>query len=102
MKLHFDREWLKRAIEMEGDHEIGAGFEVAEAPPEFLSALMGTTISGEYKNEMDAEIRKFLGQETTQDIVDDVSRRFAADLDRIFGKEPSVPGGTGPIKGEDA
>lgn len=102
MKLHFDREWLERAIELEGDHEIGAGFEICEAPPGFLTSLIGTTISGECKNEMDAEIRKFLGQETSQDIVDDVSRRFAADLNRIFGEEPSAPGGTGPIKGEDA
>lgn len=102
MKLHFDLEWLERAAELEGDYEVGAGFEICEAPPGFLSALAGTTQSGKYKGEIDAEIRKFLGEETAQDIVDDVSQRFAADLDRIFGKEPSAPGGTGPTKGEDA
>lgn len=32
MKLLFDAEWLKAAIEREGDQEIGAGYELA-APP---------------------------------------------------------------------
>ncbi|NTJ63526.1 hypothetical protein G6M50_38150 [Agrobacterium rhizogenes] len=34
---------------------------------------------------MDADVRKYLGIETVQDIVDGVSRNFADDLARIIG-----------------
>lgn len=83
MDLKIDREWFERRSELEGDAEIGAG-------------------GGGFGLHDDADVRRYLGVETAQDIVDDVSRRFAADLDRIFGADKSAPGGTGPIKGEDA
>lgn len=78
MELDISKEWFERHAALEDGCEIGAGFEI-----------------------VDADVREYLGEETYQDIVDDVSRRFAADLDCIFGK-PSAPGGFRANQGEDA
>jgi hypothetical protein len=97
MKLDITRDWFERMAAFEGDLEIGAGRRKREYPPAYgncrcachrsdLMHCLPCCHSSDHDFKcMDADIRKYLGIETVQDIVDGVSRNFAVDLDRIFG-----------------
>jgi hypothetical protein len=57
MNLHFTKEWIERAAELEGDHEIGAGFEICDAPPGFIRAYFNATNQGEVAMTTDVKVR---------------------------------------------
>lgn len=87
MNIDITKEWFERHAALEGDLEIGAG---RRFPPAYNNCTCGCHRSPMMHivpccHPTDVDVRRYLGVETTQDIVDEVSRNFAADLERIFG-----------------
>jgi hypothetical protein len=101
MQLDITKEWFEKRAAMEGDSEIGAGIDLRSYPPAYgdcrcachhspMMHIVACCSPSESDFEcMDADIRKYLGKETTQDIVDEVSRRFAERIKDIMApKKP--------------
>lgn len=89
MQHDITKEWFEKRSALEGDLEIGAGRRRREFPPAYgncrcachRSDLMHATACCHPSDDdfmcMDADVRKFLGRETYEDIVNTTSAKFA-------------------------
>lgn len=93
MEMNITKEWMERQAALEGDLEIGAGLSYPPAYGDCRCAchhspmmhIVACCSPSESDFEcLDADVRKYLGKETTQDIVDEVSRKFAQRLKGIM------------------